>query len=94
MPLPRLGYPVRVTITEVKGNPCTQGFKVGDTWLIDRNQTPARFCLNAFCQVVYPIVRTFRYGGEHPWDKDKDVTHVTCPDQTRQVVYEVRRLRE
>lgn len=42
---------------------------------------------------VGPAIRTLRLGGEHPWDEDKDVTHVSCPDPEHCVVYEVRRLR-
>ena len=92
--LPGTGYKVRVTIVDVIKGKCPQGFKVGDSWLIERNITPTNFCMNAFCQAVYPSVRTFRYGGEHPWDKDKDVTTVICPDKHAQLVYEVRRLRD
>jgi len=94
MPVPGTGYKVRVTVVGMTKGKCTQGFKAGDTWLIDKNITPTHFCMNAFCQSVYPAVRGFRYGSEYPWDKDKDVTTVLCPDHTHQVIFEVRRLRE
>jgi len=85
-------YTVQITITEVIKGKCEQGFKPGDTWLIEKNLTPGSFCMNAFCQAVYPALRTFRYGGEQRWDKDKNVTYVACPDLHHHVIFELRRL--
>jgi uncharacterized repeat protein (TIGR04076 family) len=83
-------YPVLITIFNDKGK-CSQGFKKGDYWLIEKNITPTNFCMNAFCQSVYHTVRTFRYGGSHRWDKDKDITYVECPDHGK-IVFKVERL--
>ena len=85
-------YKVRVTITEIMGDhKCSQGYKVGTTWLIEKNVTPTDMCQSAF-NAIYPTLRTLRYGGELPWAKDKDVVSIPCPDLTHIVVYELRRL--
>jgi uncharacterized repeat protein (TIGR04076 family) len=85
-------YKVKVTVKSVTKGKCPQGFKVGDSWLIEDAKTPGGMCTGAY-EVVGPTINLFRYGGEHPWDKDKDVTLVSCPDQEHWVIYEVRRLR-
>ena len=89
MPVP---YKVIVNVHSVTKGKCSQGFKVGDSWLIEDGKTPGMMCGGAY-NSVYPAIRTFRLGGEHPWDEDKDVTYISCPDPERQVIYEVRRLR-
>lgn len=89
MPVP---YNVRVTIESITKGKCPQGFKVGDSWLIEDGKTPGGMCAGAYNSVA-PAIRLFRLGGEHPWDSDKDVTHVSCPDPEHWVIYEVTRLR-
>jgi uncharacterized repeat protein (TIGR04076 family) len=42
---------------------------------------------------LLPIQRVLRYGGEFPWEKDKDVTLVACPDVENPVVFKLRRLK-
>ncbi len=84
---------VRVTIHAVTKGKCPQGFKKGDSWLIPDGKTPGAMCAGAYNSIA-PAIRTFRLGGEHPWDKDKDVTYVSCPDAEVMLIYEVRRLRE
>ena len=83
---------VQVTITDVQGRgKCSQGFKKGDTWLIEKSVTPTNFCLTAL-GTIFPVIQTMRYGGEHPWDKG-DVTHACCPDiHDGPVIFEIRRL--
>ena len=82
---------VRVTVHEVPKDECPQGFEVGDSWLIEDGKTPGGMCGSAY-NACYPAIWVFRTGGEHHWDKDKDVTYVSCPDPKRHLVYEVRRL--
>ena len=90
MPAP---YEVKVTVHSITRGECSQGFKVGDSWLIaGKGQTPGGMCSGAYNSVA-PAIRTFRLGGEHPWDEDKDVTYVACPDSKHRVIYEARRLR-
>lgn len=82
---------LQITIKEILGTgKCSQGFKVGDTWLIEDGLTPANFCMSAFGS-IYGTIRTMRYGGEFPWG-DPDVTSVGCPDFHNTVVYEIKRL--
>jgi len=85
-------YDCQVTVHSITKGECSQGFKVGDSWLINRGKTPGDMCDSAYFSVCRAI-RTFRFGGEHPWDEDKDVTYVSCHDPKRFLIYEVRRLR-
>jgi uncharacterized repeat protein (TIGR04076 family) len=55
--------------------------------------TPAGMCTEAWAS-VWPWIRTFVFGGKQPWDRDKDITHVSCPDPNRQLIFEVKRLRK
>lgn len=84
-------YDVRVTITEVQKGKCSQGFKPGDTWLIEKGQTPAGMCSSVY-SVLYPFILTMRYGGEAPYAEDKEVLKMSCPDYDHVVVYELRRI--
>ena len=49
-------------------------------------------CVSAY-NAVAPDIWLFSLGGEHPWDKDKDITEVVCPDPNVGLVFEVRRVR-
>jgi len=82
---------VKVTVHEVTKGQCPQGHKVGDSWLIKDGKTPGGMCASAY-NTIYPTIRVFRLGGQHPWDEDKDVNYVSCPDRKRWLIYEVRRL--
>lgn len=83
---------VKVTIESVTKSECSQGFKAGDSWIIEDGKTPGGMCAGAYNSVA-PAIRLFRLGGEQPWDSNKDVTHVSCPDPEHQVIYQVTRLR-
>jgi len=85
-------YNVRVDVKTVIKGACPQGFKVGDSWTIEDGKTPGGMCAGAYNSLA-PAINLFRMGGEHPWDSNKDVTQVSCPDPERCVVYEVTRLR-
>ncbi|MFH1775562.1 MAG: TIGR04076 family protein [Chloroflexota bacterium] len=87
-----MSYQVKVTVHEVTKGECPRGVKVGDSWVIGKDGTPAGMCTSAY-NAVAPATRVFRFGGEHPWDEDKDVTYISCPDPKHWVIYEVRRLR-
>lgn len=84
-------YKVQVTIKSIEGE-CPQGLQVGQSWLID-GKTPAGMCMAAY-NSISPTLRLFRFGGEYPWDKDKDITYLSCPDPDNKIIYEIRRLRE
>lgn len=80
---------VQITIKSIQGK-CPQGFKVGDTWIIEKNITPSNFCMTAF-HAIYPSLRTLRYGGDLPWG-EKGVATILCPDHHNPVLYEMKRL--
>ena len=50
-------------------------------------------CLSAF-GVLLPAIQTLKYGGSFPWEKDKKVAYLGCPDQLNQVVYRLERMDE
>lgn len=84
-------YDVRITVVETLKGKCSQGFKPGDSWLVTRNITPSNMCQSAFV-ALYPALRTMRYGGELPFAKDQEAIRISCPDSSRIVVYELRRI--
>ena len=85
---------IEISVHSVKRK-CPLGIKKGDSWIIDSSYIPANFCMNAFGN-VFPVLRTFRYGGVHPWDLKgkfgKDTTFVACPDFINQVIYKLKRV--
>ena len=83
---------VKLTVHSILKKECPMGLKVGDSWLMEDSKTPTGMCAALFC-TAYPVIRTFRLGGEHPWDEDKDVTHVSCSDPESILILEVKRLR-
>lgn len=84
-------YKVKVTIQSVTQGECPQGFKAGDSWLIEDGKTPCGMCARAYASLAETI-QVLRYGGEFPWCENKDVATVSCPDPKRWLIYEVRRL--
>ena len=76
-------HDVRIKVISQKGR-CSVGHKVGDEWLTN-GKTPEGICLN---------VRTLMFGGQFPWETDKDTTTVCCPDAVNPVVFEIRRIRK
>jgi uncharacterized repeat protein (TIGR04076 family) len=83
-------YDIEVTVVSQKGT-CGEGYRVGDSWVIG-SRTPEGICMHAFGALL-PIQRVLRYGGEFPWEKDKDVTLVACPDAENPVVFRLKRIR-
>jgi uncharacterized repeat protein (TIGR04076 family) len=70
-------FEVRVKVISQKGR-CSVGHKVGDEW-VTGGKTPEGICLNAFGMLL-PNIRTLMFGGSFPWEPDKDVTTICCPD--------------
>jgi len=85
-------YKVQVTVEKILMDECPMGFKVGDSWVIEGGKTPAGMCASAY-YAAYPTIRTLTMGGGHPWDENKDISHVGCPDAERVLIMEVKRLR-
>ena len=58
-----------------------------------RSTNPKTLCAAGF-YAVYPTWRVLRYGGELPWEEDKDRVKIACPDPFNPVVMELRRVKE
>ena len=87
----RKRYKVAVKVVSQNGH-CAINHKVGDKWIIE-GTTPEGICLAAF-NVLYPDIRTLRFGGSLPWENNPDVSTLACPDANNPVVFELRRIRE
>jgi len=78
---------------------CAAGHKVGDEFDLSKDFTLGYsgngkcICPSAF-YAAFPNWRVLRFGGELPWEKDKDTSHLACPDSENPVVIELRRVRE
>lgn len=83
-------YKVRATVVSQKGH-CGNGHAVGQSYEMD-SLTPPGVCINAFSCLI-PTFRVLRFGGEFPWEKDKDTARVACPDAENPVVFELRRIK-
>jgi uncharacterized repeat protein (TIGR04076 family) len=89
---------VILRIVSAKGT-CAAGHKPGQEFDLSRDFTlgasgnPGTICPSAF-SAVFPSWRVLRFGGEFPWEEDKDKTHVACPDPFNPVVMELRRVKE
>jgi uncharacterized repeat protein (TIGR04076 family) len=82
---------VRITITDILcDGKCSQGHKVGDSWLFERNMTPDRLCASAF-HAVFPLVKMLYYDGNIPMRSDDTPTYVSCPDAHHPVVFELKK---
>jgi uncharacterized repeat protein (TIGR04076 family) len=84
-------YKIKVTIDSETRGSCPEGFKVGDSWIIDADKTPNGMCALAY-NALFPVIRAFRWGGESRGD-NKDVTYLQCPDSKRGLLYEIRKVR-
>jgi len=85
-------YDVEITVKSITQSKCHAGHKQGDSWLCKKDKTPGGICVGAFNAII-PQLRTLIHGGVHYWDKEGDVSYVSCPDRNVQVVWELKRLR-
>jgi uncharacterized repeat protein (TIGR04076 family) len=83
-------YDVEIKVVSQKGY-CGAGHKVGDTWNMGAT-TVEGICASAL-NSIYPDFRVLRFGGELPWEEDKDTATIACPDAINPVVFEIRRKR-
>jgi uncharacterized repeat protein (TIGR04076 family) len=89
---------VVLRIVSVKGT-CNAGHKVGQEFDLSKEFTLGyredgkALCPSAF-HVAFPARRVLRFGGEMPWEKNKDLAHVACPDPVNPVVMELKRIRD
>ena len=94
-----MAEPVKVIlkITSVQGT-CAAGHKAGDVFDLSNDialgysDGSKVLCPSAF-YAAFPNWRVLRFGGELPWEEDKDTAHVACPDPLNPVVMELRRIK-
>ena len=89
---------VILRILSVKGT-CAAGHQEGQEFDLSKDftvglsGTPGAVCPSAF-NAIFPSWRVLRFGGEFPWEEDKDKAHVACPDPFNPVIMELRRVKE
>lgn len=89
---------VMLRIVSVKGK-CIAGhepgqvFDLGDGLILGYSGRGKTLCPSAY-HTVFPGYRVLRHGGVHPWEADKDVLTIQCPDPFNPVVMELRRVDE
>lgn len=84
-------YDVTITVTKITGiGICPVNHKVGDTFKVTGAERVDGLCGWAY-HAILPFLTVLRYGGEFPWEKNKDVATVCCPDPNNSVVFELRR---
>jgi len=82
---------VKITVKEIQGTGvCSYGIKPGDSWIVTSEESPGGFCTWAL-QAIFPFLTVLRFGGQFPWERDKDTAVVCCPDPHNPVVFELRR---
>ena len=68
-----------VVLITIKRGKCQGKFhKIGDTFTVE-STTPDGMCLGAW-NAVSPYVTTLLFGGYFPWEQEKGVATIHCPD--------------
>jgi uncharacterized repeat protein (TIGR04076 family) len=87
---------VILRILSVKGD-CGAGHKEGQEFDLSKDfilgMSGQAICPSAF-NAAFAAYRVLCHGGEFPWEKDKDMTTIACPDPFNPVVMELRRVKE
>ena len=68
-----------------------QEFDLSQNFLVGVSAGDGKALCPAAFNAAYSYWRVLRYGGEFPWEKDKDVGYAACPDPFNPVVMELRR---
>ena len=91
-------YKLVGTILSAKGD-CTVGHKVGeqlDPTIWDPEKCATRrappLC-SFFYNMIFPYLAVLQFGGEFPWEEDKDSFQIYCPDPVNQVTIEIKRIK-
>lgn len=78
---------IRITVKEGQ---CSGKFhRVGDVFTVDHT-TPGGMCMGAWSAIA-PYLTTLRCGGDFPWEKQKGVATIHCPDP-KGITLELRRV--
>ena len=89
---------VILKIVSVKGT-CNAGHREGQEFDLSNEFTLGirkdgkALCPSAF-HAAFPYYRILRFGGVLPWESNKDLAHVACPDPFNPVIMELRRAKE
>jgi uncharacterized repeat protein (TIGR04076 family) len=83
-------YQVKAKVIRQKGK-CQAGQKIGDEFTVG-DTVPAGMCTWAF-YTLFPFVSALQAGGAFPWEQDKDIAIVACPDAANPVVFELSRVK-
>lgn len=75
-------------ISSQKGT-CAYGHEEGQVFDVSTT-TPAGMCPAAFCS-AYPAIFALQLGTDMPWEKEKGVAHIACPDPDNPLTMEIRR---
>ena len=82
----------KITVKEIQGRGiCNFGFQVGDViFHPDQNppQTIPNFCAWAYHE-IHPTLFTLKYGGDIPWETEKNVAVVSCSDSKNPVFFRI-----
>lgn len=87
------GYEVEIKVKEILGKGvCALGIEPGDKWIARDDKVPNNICSWAF-SIIFPMLQVLRYGGEFPWEENKDKTTLCCIDPANPVVFELTRIK-
>ena len=88
---------VILKIVSVKGT-CSAGhregqeFDLSSEFTVGLSKDGRALCPSAF-YAAFPYWRVLRFKGELPWEENKDLAHVACPDPFNPVMMELRRVK-
>ncbi len=69
-----------------------QEFEISAPFTLGMSEDGKALCPSAF-YAAFPSYRTLRFGGELPWEEDKNKAHVACPDPFNPLVMEIKRVK-
>jgi len=78
---------IRITVKE--GTCQGKRHKIGDTFTVE-NTTPGGMCLGAWNAVASPV-SSLRLGANFPWEKEKGIATIHCPDP-KGITLELKRI--
>ena len=81
--------PVKITVRSAR---CDGGYHDIGTEFTVKSSTPSGMCLGAWNSIA-PYVTALRHGADFPWEKEKGVAVIKCPDPEG-IVMELRRIGE
>jgi uncharacterized repeat protein (TIGR04076 family) len=68
---------------------CGAGHEVGQKFDLS-GSTPEGLCQSAL-HSAYPTIFALRWGADFPWEKEKGVAHIACPDADNPLVMKITR---